>query len=84
MLKLTGIVKRMEESKIDLMGKICPYPVVNIIREVDKMRSGETRIFVVDDPLCIKSVPDELEEYDNFKVTILKIEKGWEIKIMRS
>lgn len=74
----------MGEKKIDLMGKICPYPVVNIVREVDKMRSGEKIIFVVDDPLCIKSVPDELEDYDNVSISINKLKKGWEIIISRS
>jgi len=74
----------MDDVKINLMGKICPYPVVNIIKEVDKMRSGEKKTFVVDDPLCIKSVPDELEDYEDVTITINKIDKGWEIIIFRS
>ena len=73
----------MENDSINLKGKICPYPVVDIIRAVEKMRSGETLVFIVDDPLCIKSVPDEIEEYSDVSTSIKKITKGWEITIHR-
>ena len=70
-------------EEIDLHGKICPYPVVEIIREVAKMRSGETLTFCVDDPLAIKSVPEELEDYTDLEITIKKQSKGWNIIISK-
>jgi TusA-related sulfurtransferase len=70
-------------EEIDLHGKICPYPVVEIITEVAKMRKGETLTFCVDDPLAIKSVPEELEDYDDLEITIKKRSKGWNIIISK-
>ncbi len=68
----------------DLLGQICPYPVMNIIRAVDNMQSGRVIKFVVDDPLAVKSVPEELEEYDDVVVRINRCDGGWEIEITRS
>ncbi len=69
-------------DKIDLQGKICPMPVVEIINRADHLFAGETIIFLVDDPLAIKSVPEELEDYDNIELVITKNKKYWEIKII--
>jgi len=73
----------MNADEIDLYGKICPYPVVVIIEEVNKMRSGETKTFCVNDPLAIKSVPEELSEYDDLQVSIEDREKGWNIIVTK-
>ncbi len=68
----------------DLVGQVCPYPVMNIIRDVDNMQSGQIIKFVVDDPLAVKSVPEELDEYDDIVVQINKYNGGWEIVITKS
>ena len=73
----------MSAEEIDLEGKICPYPVVEIIKEVAKMRKGETLTFCVDDPLAIKSVPEELEDYDDIEIKISKRSKGWNIIVSK-
>ncbi|MBN2065866.1 MAG: sulfurtransferase TusA family protein [Candidatus Thermoplasmatota archaeon] len=67
----------------NLSGKICPYPVVETIREVEKMRAGETLNLIVDDPLAIKSIPYELREYPDISVNIEKISQGWKIQITK-
>lgn len=73
----------MVAEEIDLDGKICPYPVVEIVKEVSKMRKGETLTFCVDDPLAIKSVPEELEDYDDLEIEIKKRSKGWNIIVRK-
>jgi TusA-related sulfurtransferase len=73
----------MSEEEISLIGKVCPYVVMHIIRDVGEMRSGETRKFVTDDPLAIKSIPEELEDDDDFVVLIDKHQRGWEITVRR-
>jgi len=73
----------MEEKRIDLLGKVCPYPVVNLIREVLEMKSGGTARFRVDDPLALRSVPEELEEYDDLHIEILPRDGHWEIEVSR-
>ena len=73
----------MSSNAIDLCGKVCPYPVVEVVREVDRMRSGETLRCVVDDPLAIKAVPEELEDYTDISLSIGKHSDGWEIIVVK-
>jgi TusA-related sulfurtransferase len=73
----------MSEEEVSLIGKVCPYVVMHIIRDVGEMNSGETRKFVTDDPLAIKSIPEELEDDDDFTVSIDKHQRGWEITVTR-
>ena len=73
----------MTPEEINLYGKICPYPVVEIFKEVAEMKAGETKTFCVDDPLAIKSVPDELAEYNDIKIDIKRQNKGWNIIIRK-
>jgi TusA-related sulfurtransferase len=68
---------------IDLRGKICPYPVVEFVRTVDAMISGDILIFMVDDPLAVKSIPEEMEEYKNIELTIDKNESHWDITVKK-
>ncbi len=73
----------MADKKVDMMGKFCPYPIVCIVFEVDQLSPGETIMFVVDDPLALKSVPEELDEYDDITYSTEKIECGWQITVTR-
>ena len=73
----------MKKKEISLIGKICPYPVVEIVYEVDRMREGDSCHFLVDDPLAIKSVPEELEDYDDISISIDRTDKHWEIEIAK-
>ncbi len=68
---------------LDLCGKVCPYPVVLIIREVDQLRHGETLRCLVDDPLALKAVPEELEDYADLDVSITEDGPRWQIVIAR-
>lgn len=68
---------------IDLCGKICPFPVVDVIREIDKMQKGQVITFLVDDPLAIKSIPEELREYPDMTLEISEKDKKWKIVISR-
>ncbi|MBN2448046.1 MAG: sulfurtransferase TusA family protein [Phycisphaerae bacterium] len=73
----------VETQAVNLCGKVCPYPVVMIVREVDRLRSGESLRCLVDDPLAIKAVPEELEDYDDVSISITEHDRGWEITISR-
>lgn len=74
----------MEEHETDLLGQVCPYPVMRVVRAVDTMGTGQILRFLVDDPLAIKSIPEELEEYDDISVAVLRSSSGWEIIISRA
>ena len=71
----------MEIKDVDLSGKICPFPIVYVINMVEKLEKGKTLKFKITDPLAIKSIPEELEEYENVAFKITKIENFWEFKI---
>lgn len=73
----------MSEEHVDLKGQICPYPVVKVIYEVEQMEKDSERIFLVDDPLAIKSIPEELEEYDDMEYSVEKEDDHWKVKITR-
>ena len=73
-----------DSSQIDLMSKLCPFAVMYVIKEVDAMKSGQTLTFLVDDPLAIKSVPEELADYKMMSCKIKKIENGWAIIIAKN
>ena len=74
----------MSGEVIDLCGKICPYPVVEIIREVERLRTGETLRCVVDDPLALKSIPEELADFPDVTLTITEYKSAWEIIVSRA
>ena len=71
----------MSDSLVDLNGKLCPFIIMYVLREVNRMQSGESRVFQVDDPLAIKSVPEELESNKDVTVEIEKISVGWLVKV---
>lgn len=73
-----------QSAEKDLTGKVCPYAVVEVIRAVDRMRPGETLTFTVNDALALKSVPEELAEYDDITCAIERREKLWCITVRRA
>ncbi len=70
-------------DSVDLQGKLCPFAVMCVVREVDDMSEGDCRTFFVDDPLAIKSVPEELSEYEGVSCHITKQGKGWAITVSK-
>ena len=66
-------------KEIDLVGSVCPFCIMNIIREADMLRSGETVRVIVDDPLAIKSAPEELGDYADISLVIKERGSAWEI-----
>ena len=70
-------------QEIDLTGRVCPYPVVEVVRAVERMDFGETVRFLVDDPLAVKSIPEELEEIEDARVSISKERGVWLVVVER-
>jgi len=74
----------MKPRTIDLRGKICPFPIMEVINIVDEMKALESVAFQIDDPLALKSIPEELSEYSDLKICIKKITSYWEITINKN
>jgi TusA-related sulfurtransferase len=71
----------MPAGVVNLCGKICPFPIFIIIGQVDKMKPGDSLSFLVDDPLVLKSAPEELEDYAGITHSIEPVQEGWIISI---
>jgi TusA-related sulfurtransferase len=70
--------------EVDLRGKLCPYPIAHVVFEVDMMEKGDKKVFLIDDPLAKKSIPEELEDYNSLNIDIFKDKekKCWVVEIM--
>ncbi len=73
----------MATKDFDLDGKLCPFIIMRVLREVGRLAPGDCARFLVDDPLAIKSVPEELGETRDIVVGIEKRRGGWLIEIQR-
>jgi TusA-related sulfurtransferase len=67
----------------DLNGMNCPFPLIRILREAMQMAAGETKSFLVDDPLAVKAIPEELEDYADIRIAITEQGASWKIIITR-
>jgi len=68
--------------KLDLVGKVCPFPIIQTLKEFPNLKSGEVMEVKVDDPLAIKSIPEELEN-QGADIATDKIDEGWKITIKK-
>lgn len=69
-----------ELESVDLRGQLCPFPVVQVIDSVEKLVEGQKMSFWVDDPLAVKSIPEELEDM-SVDIDIKKDKRYWVITI---
>jgi TusA-related sulfurtransferase len=70
-------------KKLDLRGSFCPYPVVETIELIDSCDKGVNIEVLVDDPLAIKAIPEELEDDNLTKFEIVKENRFWKILIQK-
>lgn len=67
----------------DLMGMVCPRPIAEIVQAVHAMEKGASLSFLVDDPLAIRAVPEELGEYGDLDIEVREVAGHWEIVVTR-
>lgn len=74
-----------DKQKIDydLRGRVCPFPVVAVLKIADALPAGQEVCFVLDDPQAIKSIPEELEDDDELTICVTKHEKYWQLIIKK-
>ena len=71
------------EATVDLQGKICPFCVMHVIQQIDQLKPGEQCTFRVDDPLAVKAVPEEMEEYPDCEYSVERENESWVIHVQR-
>jgi TusA-related sulfurtransferase len=68
----------------DLTGLVCPRPIAEIVQAVHALEVGASLRFLVDDPLALKAVPEELEEYGDLEIEVHEESGCWEITVTRT
>jgi TusA-related sulfurtransferase len=64
---------------LDVRGEICPVPLVETVREIEKMNKGETLKVLLDHPPARRSIPLEMKEQGHeFRL----IDKGADFEII--
>ena len=72
----------MRENSIDVMGKVCPYPVTVTLKALREMDEGDVLKILTNDPLAIKAIPEEIRGA-GFETEVEKIVRGWSINITK-
>ncbi len=70
----------MAVKRFDFNGQVCPLPVINAIKQMKQLDSGDTMEIITDDPLAMKSIPEELSE-PGVEITVQKQELDWLIVV---
>jgi len=47
---------------LDVRGEICPVPLVETVKQIKKMKSGEKLVVISDHPPAKKSIPLEMKQ----------------------
>jgi tRNA 2-thiouridine synthesizing protein A len=71
----------MMERRIDVRGKLCPYPVVLTMREIRDMQNGDTLEVLTDNPPSVENVPAAAKREGHEVLNVIKTDSGWKISI---
>lgn len=69
-------------EKLDVLGCVCPVPVMKALRKFEEISSGEQIELLTDDPLAIKTIPDEITESEA-KVEVIADGRHWKVIITK-
>lgn len=71
---------------LDLLGKVCPSPIIDTKKEMAKLPIGSILKIVCDLPVFVEDTIPRFVEMHNYKLEIVRIEdKGyWEIYIQKT
>ena len=78
---MSGNPTSEDSSPRDLRGQICPYPIMRIVSDAGQMAPGDSLRFLVDDPLAVKSVPEEFEDEDAVDISVDEQSGHWVVTL---
>ncbi|WP_027338806.1 sulfurtransferase TusA family protein [Halonatronum saccharophilum] len=52
----------MKEIRLDLVGEICPIPLLKVRERLSKLKKGQRLIILTDQTVAIRNIMDLLEE----------------------
>lgn len=70
---------------LDVLGRVCPYPLVLTKKQIEKMASGQVLKIMCDAPASAEDSIPRFAEKQGFPIEVVKLEdKGyWEIFIQK-
>ncbi len=71
---------------VDVLGRVCPYPLVMTKKALEKMSSGEIVKVITDAPASAEDSIPRYAEKQGYPIEVVKLEdKGcWEIYIQKT
>jgi len=69
---------------LDVMGEMCPIPIIKAERFLKKLKSGEKLILETDHSCSIQSVTEHFQRKYGYPCKVVEIEEGiWQIEILK-
>jgi tRNA 2-thiouridine synthesizing protein A len=68
---------------LDVLGRVCPYPLVLTKKEIEKMGTGDVLKILCDAPASAEDSIPRFAEKQGFPIEVVKLEDKWEIFIQK-
>jgi tRNA 2-thiouridine synthesizing protein A len=69
---------------LDVLGRVCPYPLVLTKKALEKLPSGEILKILCDAPASAEDSLPRFAESKGWPIEVVKVDNGWEIFIQKS
>jgi len=78
------MVKNMTTKTLDITGKVCPYCVLAVQKELPAMKTADVLVVICDHPSAATTSIPLFATENGMAVSSRKIESGlWEIKLTK-
>jgi tRNA 2-thiouridine synthesizing protein A len=68
---------------LDVLGRVCPYPLVLTKKALEKLASGGVLKILCDAPASAEDSLPRFCESKGFPIEVVKVANGWEIFIQK-
>jgi tRNA 2-thiouridine synthesizing protein A len=68
---------------LDVLGRVCPYPLVLTKKALEKLASGGVLKILCDAPASAEDSLPRFAESKGFPIEVVKVDNGWEIFIQK-
>ena len=75
---------RTPDKELDVLGRVCPYPLVLTKKSIEKMESGQLLKVLSDAPASAEDSLPKWAEKGGHKFEAVKIGEQWEIYIEKA
>jgi tRNA 2-thiouridine synthesizing protein A len=69
---------------LDVLGRVCPYPLVLTKKAIEKLPSGGVLKILCDAPASAEDSIPRFAESKGWPIEVVKVDNGWEIFIQKS